>query len=137
MEQSEQITSRPSSDSVIQADPARADKQTDSMVTVPLTSNSEDTQPDWRTLDIPQTPVDSTTHSDSELSPRTTPTSAKPDLGSELARTRTSEENDQTDVLGGDAVDWEELERTEEQEPRMEGSDEVCLIHGGLVRLTL
>ncbi|KAL4808144.1 rab-GTPase-TBC domain-containing protein [Aspergillus unguis] len=133
MEHSEQIPSRPTSDSAVCIDTIRADsvrdaKQTDSMVTVPLTSNSEDTQPDWRTLDIPQTPVDATTHSDSESSPRTTPTSAKPDLGSELARTRISEENDRTEVLESDAVDWEELEKTEEQEPRMEGSDETTAL---------
>lgn len=97
------------------------------MVTVPLSSNSEDTQPDWRSLEIPQTPVHATTHSDDEISPKTTPTSAKPDLGSELARARISGETDRPDGLEGDAVDWEELEKTEEQEPRMEASDEVCL----------
>ncbi|KAL2817588.1 rab-GTPase-TBC domain-containing protein [Aspergillus granulosus] len=87
---------------------------TDSMVTVPLSSNSEDTQPEWRTLEIPQTPVESTA----------TPTSAKPDLRSELARSRISENVDRTD----DGVDWEELEKTEEQEPRMEASDETTAL---------
>jgi hypothetical protein len=95
---------------------------TDSMVTVPLSSNSEDTQPEWRTLEIPQTPVDSTAYADDETDPKATPTSAKPDLQSELARSRISEDVDRTE---GDGVDWEELEKTEEQEPRMEGSDEV------------
>jgi hypothetical protein len=95
---------------------------TDSMVTVPLSSNSEDTQPEWRTLEIPQTPVESTSQADDEIDPKATPTSAKPDLQSELARSRISEDVDRTE---GDGVDWEELEKTEEQEPRMESSDEV------------
>ncbi|KAL4908500.1 hypothetical protein BDW74DRAFT_101185 [Aspergillus multicolor] len=122
MEHSEQVPSCLSSDSV------RTAQRTDSMVTVPLSSNSEDTQPDWRTLEIPQTPVHATIHSDEEISPKTTPTSAKPDLGSELARTRISEEHDRIDGLEGDGVDWEELEKTEEQEPRMEGSDETTAL---------
>ncbi|KAL3476534.1 GTPase activating protein [Aspergillus californicus] len=96
---------------------------TDSMVTVPLSSNSEDTQPEWRTLDIPQTPVKATTPSDDEIDTKTTPTSAKPDLGTELVHTRNSAE-----IFEGDAVDWEELEKTEEQEPRMEGSDETTAL---------
>ncbi|KAL4989588.1 rab-GTPase-TBC domain-containing protein [Aspergillus falconensis] len=122
MEQSEHTPSRPSSDL------ARTAHRTDSMVTVPLSSNSEDTQPDWRTLEIPQTPVHATTHSDDEISPKTTPTFAKSDLGSELARTRISEENDRPDGLEGDGVDWAELEKTEEQEPRMEASDETTAL---------
>lgn len=122
MEQAE-ASPRPSSDTVV-----RTPSHTDSMVTVPLSSNSEDTQPDWRTLDIPQTPVESTMHSDDEIDRKTTPTptSVRPDLETELSRTRISEENDRTDTLEGDAVDWEELEKTESQEPRTEGSDEVC-----------
>ncbi|RAL03924.1 putative GTPase activating protein (Evi5) [Aspergillus ibericus CBS 121593] len=107
---------------------------TDSMVTVPLTSNSEHTQPDWRTLDIPQTPVDVTSptrelSSDGENDPKTTPTQEPPraDLApssicgdASSIRSRSSAERDRKD----DAVDWEELEKTEEQEPRCEGSDE-------------
>lgn len=106
---------------------------TDSMVTVPLTSNSEHTQPDWRTLEIPQTPVDVTSptqeHS-GETDSKTTPTQEPPrvDLApspncddASSIRSRSSAERDRKD----DAVDWEELEKTEEQEPRCEGSDEV------------
>ncbi|GCB22929.1 EVI5-like protein [Aspergillus awamori] len=106
---------------------------TDSMVTVPLTSNSEHTQPDWRSLNIPQTPVDVTSptrehSSDGEEDSRTTPTQepARTDLDqcsnngdASSIRSRSSEERDRSD-----AVDWEELEKTEEQEPRCEGSDE-------------
>ncbi|KAL4923579.1 putative GTPase activating protein (Evi5) [Aspergillus undulatus] len=121
MENSTETASRPSSETVV-----RPTSHADSMVTVPLSSNSEDTQPDWRTLDIPQTPVDSKSNTD-ETEP-VTPTSAKPDLGSELSRARISVEEDCTDMMGGDAVDWEELEKTEEQEPRMEGSDETTAL---------
>ncbi|KAL4798335.1 rab-GTPase-TBC domain-containing protein [Aspergillus venezuelensis] len=119
MGQSTETSSRPSFETVVRHSHA------DSMVTVPLSSNSEDTQPDWRTLDIPQTPVDS---NQSEETEPMTPTSAKPDLGSELSRARISVEEDRTDIMGGDAVDWEELEKTEEQEPRMEGSDETTAL---------
>ncbi|KAL2869739.1 putative GTPase activating protein (Evi5) [Aspergillus lucknowensis] len=123
MEPSDRASSRASSQS--NAHPLN---QTDSMVTVPLSPNSEDTQPDWRTLDIPQTPVDAPLHSDDEIDPKATPTPAKPDLESELARSRVGEDVDRTDGQDGDAVDWEELEKTEEQEPRMEGSDETTAL---------
>lgn len=36
-----------------------------------------------------------------------------------------SERNDASDVEG-DEVDWAQLDKTEEQEPRGESSDEVC-----------
>ncbi|KAL4780306.1 rab-GTPase-TBC domain-containing protein [Aspergillus varians] len=119
MDQTDQSPRRPSSDTIV-----RMPNHTDSMVTVPLSSNSEDTQPDWRTLEIPQTPVDTTLLSDDETDTKITPTSAKPDLETELSRTRIREENGRAHILEGDAVDWEELEKTEEQEPRREGSDE-------------
>ncbi|KAL4880532.1 rab-GTPase-TBC domain-containing protein [Aspergillus karnatakaensis] len=121
MEPSTQHPSRVSSDSI-----AHTVNQTDSMVTVPLSPNSEDNR-EWRTLDTPQTPTDTTPHSDDEFDTKSTPT-AKPDLETELARSRISEENDRPDILEGDAVDWEELEKTEEQEPRMEGSDETTAL---------
>ncbi|KAL4914984.1 rab-GTPase-TBC domain-containing protein [Aspergillus aurantiobrunneus] len=117
MEQTDQTPSRP-----------RTLQNTDSMVTVPLSPNSQDAQSDWRTLESPQTPVDTTPPSDDETDSKTTPTSAKPDLRTELSHSRVSEENDQTDGLEGDAVDWEELEKTEEQEPRSEGSDETTAL---------
>ncbi|PYH92306.1 hypothetical protein BO71DRAFT_400651 [Aspergillus ellipticus CBS 707.79] len=113
---------------------ATGSNDTDSMVTVPLTSNSEHTQPDWRTLDIPRTPVDvtsptrehpSTDENDSKTAPTLEP--ARSDLepsstGGDASsiRSRHSEDRDRKD----DIVDWEELEKTEEQEPRCEGSDE-------------
>ncbi|KAL4892779.1 rab-GTPase-TBC domain-containing protein [Aspergillus ambiguus] len=109
----------------------------DSMVTVPLQSSSEHTQPEWRTLDIPQTPVDATPpveenpEAEEEHETRaSTPTMepAQPILQpvayrepSSSAPSRSSEEVDRTDH---DVVDWEGLEKTEEQEPRSEGSDE-------------
>ncbi|KAI9374691.1 rab-GTPase-TBC domain-containing protein [Aspergillus egyptiacus] len=99
---------------------------TDSMVTVPLSSNSEDTQPEWRTLDIPQTPGECTTQLDDGTEAKSTPTPAKPDLQTELALSR-NDENDRASFVN-DAVDWEELEKTEEQEPRNEGSDETTAL---------
>lgn len=98
----------------------------DSMVTVSLSSNSEHTQPEWRTLDIPRTPVEVTSPASAEESEtRTTPTlgTAKPvrNAGASI-RSRSSEDGERGE---GDAVDWEELEKSEEQEPRREGSDEV------------
>ncbi|KAB8068957.1 rab-GTPase-TBC domain-containing protein [Aspergillus leporis] len=107
----------------------------DSMVTVPLSdiqSNSEHTQPDWRTLDIPQTPIEVTSPTEESVNAddpttRTTPTrdSDKPILQPHTYRSsivsRSSEEIFRGDV---DGVDWQELDKSEEQEPRGEGSDE-------------
>ncbi|KAE8393543.1 rab-GTPase-TBC domain-containing protein [Aspergillus alliaceus] len=109
-------------------------QHSDSMVTVPLSdiqSNSEHTQPDWRTLDIPQTPVEVTSPTEEsvdadEPATKTTPTrDSKPILQPHTYRasivSRSSEE-----IFRGEAdgVDWKELEKSEEQEPRGEGSDE-------------
>ncbi|KAF7114560.1 hypothetical protein CNMCM5793_009205 [Aspergillus hiratsukae] len=109
---------------------------TDSMVTVPLSdvqSNSEHSQPDWRTLDIPRTPVESTlpgendVYGGDDVERETTPTRdcVKTELATDCTsaapsvRSRSSEEYER-----GDAVNWEELDKTEEQETRGEGSDE-------------
>jgi hypothetical protein len=106
------------------------------MVTVSLSdiqSNSEHTQPDWRNLDIPPTPVESTheaegNHTKTESfgpmalrdAARTTPTPV------DEPPTPTSTEDRALDEEADNEVDWENLEKTEEQEPRGEGSDEVC-----------
>ena len=85
------------------------------MVTVPLSdvqSNSEHTQSDWRSLDIPVTP---TGQNALKSDPR----------GGSSTRSPSSERNDTGDEAEGD-VDWAQLDKTEEQEPRGEGSDEVC-----------
>jgi hypothetical protein len=110
------------------------------MVTVSLSdiqSNSEHTQPDWRTLDIPPTPV-LVTHESEAIKSKTesfgpmalldaarttptpvdelpTPTSAEP---RHVNAGQTGEEDE-------NEVNWENLDRTEEQEPRGEGSDDV------------
>ncbi|KAJ5125183.1 uncharacterized protein N7443_008262 [Penicillium atrosanguineum] len=110
----------------------------DSMVTVSLSdiqSNSEHTQPDWRNLDIPPTPVEST-HETEETrtktesfgpmalrdAARTTPTPVDelptPTSTEYKTRDKTLDEESENEV------DWENLEKTEEQEPRGEGSDE-------------
>ncbi|KAJ6162648.1 Protein of unknown function DUF3405 [Penicillium chrysogenum] len=99
----------------------------DSMVTVALSDNqssSEHTQPDWRTLDIPPTPVEMNhLEKESEESfgqvplqgaARTTPTPETPDADRERP----------TGEMFDNELDWENLDKTEEQEPRGEGSDE-------------
>ncbi|KAE8367474.1 rab-GTPase-TBC domain-containing protein [Aspergillus caelatus] len=109
-------------------------QHSDSMVTVPLSdvqSSSEHTQPDWRTLDIPQTPIEVTSPTGESVD-ADEPTSTTPTRDSEQQilqpRTyrasivsRSSEEIFRGEV---DGVDWRELDRSEEQEPRGEGSDE-------------
>ncbi|KAA8649675.1 hypothetical protein EYZ11_008142 [Aspergillus tanneri] len=128
MDPSTPITSHGQSDGTLN-EVAPNHAHTDSMVTVSLSSNSEHTQPDWRTLEIPQTPVELTSPpmenpSANETEKITTPTlePVKPASSSGASiRSRSSDELDRGD---GDMVDWEELEKTEEQEPRREGSDE-------------
>lgn len=91
---------------------------TDSMVTVPLSdvqSNSEHSQPEWRSLNIPLTPAD-------PVSPTQSDNGAKSDAGNSMRRSQYSDRVDATE----DEVDWAELDKTEEQEPRGEGADEVC-----------
>lgn len=105
------------------------------MVTVSLSdiqSNSEHTQPDWRSLDIPPTPVESKFESDSNqnrtqsFGPQALRDAAKtaPILVDEPP-TPTTVESKMIDEETDNEVDWENLEKTEEQEPRGEGSDEV------------
>jgi hypothetical protein len=104
----------------------------DSMVTVALSDNqssSEHSQPDWRTLDIPPTPVEMT-HFEKESEETFGPVPLQ-----DAARTIPTSENDMpTPGSNGERkegemfdneVDWENLDKTEEQEPRGEGSDEV------------
>ncbi|KAJ5679905.1 hypothetical protein N7462_008149 [Penicillium macrosclerotiorum] len=107
----------------------------DSMVTVSL-SNSEHSQPDWRTLDIPPTPIEAshdieaTKMKTESFGPmplqdaaRSTPTPRdEPPTPTSLADgsgedTRGEEDTDTE-------ADWENLDKTEEQEPRGESSDE-------------
>ena len=99
----------------------------DSMVTVALSdkqSNSEHTQPEWCTLNVPPTPSEITPESEESFGPvplqdaaRTTPTPEDDMPGASGER----QEPDMSD----NEVDWENLDKTEEQEPRGEGSDEV------------
>lgn len=107
----------------------------DSMVTVSLSdiqSNSEHTQPDWRSLDIPPTPLESKFESESN---QNRPQSFGPQALQDAAKaaplpvdeppTPTTIEHKTLDEEMDNEVDWENLEKTEEQEPRGEGSDEV------------
>ncbi|KKK19407.1 hypothetical protein P175DRAFT_0511506 [Aspergillus ochraceoroseus IBT 24754] len=135
MVHSDQNSPRASSDST-----GTSVTQTDSMVTVPLSSNSEHTQPEWRTLQLPQTPTEAA-GSDDKIDPKATPTATtlepgKPELepgpiqGSRAAsiRSRSSQDNGQGEAQEGDLVDWEELEKSEKQEHRLEGSDETTAL---------
>ncbi|GMF79769.1 unnamed protein product [Aspergillus oryzae] len=134
MDNSETITPQIHSPGVPKNIPA-IHQHSDSMVTVPLSdvqSSSEHTQPDWRTLDIPQTPIEVTSPTGESVDDDE-PTSTTPTRDSEpqilQPRTyrasvvsRSSEEIFRGDI---DGVDWRELDKSEEQEPRGEGSDEV------------
>lgn len=107
----------------------------DSMVTVSLSdiqSNSEHTQPDWRTLDIPPTPVESSHESEANhnrtqsFGPQALRDAAKTTpVPLDEPPTPTTAEGKTADEDSDNEVDWENLEKTEEQEPRGEGSDEV------------
>jgi hypothetical protein len=100
----------------------------DSMVTVALSdkqSSSEHTQPEWRTLDIPPTPMEMShleKESEDSFGPMPLQDAAKitpilEDEGANGVR--------QTGEMFDNEADWENLDKTEEQEPRGEGSDEV------------
>ncbi|KAJ5231891.1 uncharacterized protein N7469_006479 [Penicillium citrinum] len=99
----------------------------DSMVTVSLSdiqSSSEHSQPDWRNLDIPPTPVNAS-HEGESFGPmplqdaaRTTPVPMS-EPSTPIA-TRDKDADDEAE----NEVNWESLEKTEEKEPRGEGSDE-------------
>lgn len=101
-----------------------AGNPTDSMVTVSLSdiqSNSEHSQPD-----CPQTPVEDR-QVESETTYKTEEESISP-VPLRDAVNATPVPADEDDLDEGenlDLVDWENLEKTEEQEPRGEGSDEV------------
>ncbi|KAF7715177.1 Uncharacterized protein PECH_006081 [Penicillium ucsense] len=110
----------------------------DSMVTVALSdnlSNSEHTQPEWRSLNIPPTPVES--HSPVTLQDQTESFGPKvlldaakpiPIPTDELPSPTTQDDNagklDLHDEGFKSEGDWTDLDRTEEQEPRGEGSDD-------------
>ncbi|KAJ5743793.1 hypothetical protein N7533_008663 [Penicillium manginii] len=99
----------------------------DSMVTVALSDNqssSEHTQPEWRNLDIPSTPVNNT-HEGESFGPmalqdaaRTTPVPI-----SEPSTPTATRDKDVEEEIDNE-VDWTNLEKTEEKEPRGEGSDD-------------
>ena len=109
--------------------------QTDSMVTVPLSPNSERARelsqvdlarPDWQTQDAPQTAIAIT--APSESAPDNDDDDAKTLLEpvAYQASTPSSIRSRSSEEIPRSEVDWEELDRTEEQEPRGDSSDEVC-----------
>jgi hypothetical protein len=120
--------------------PSRVDSgnrpHTDSMVTVPLSdaqSNSDPSHPDWSSPNTPQTPAGGFSAADDQRD-ATQPGNGALGSESDLEQVRATgpsirlPETDgmhQADDAEGDVVDWAELEKTEEQEPRGEQSDEV------------
>lgn len=100
------------------------------MVTVALSDNqssSEHTQPEWCNLDIPSTPVN-TTHQGESFGPMALQDAAKitPVPVSEPSTPTATRDQDHVHVEETDnEVDWANLEKTEEKEPRGEGSDDV------------
>lgn len=100
---------------------------TDSMVTVPLSdiqSNPENSPGDWRSSDVPPIPpvdIDSLTEQQQQQHDHGLKSG---DVGGPPLRSPSSERNDTSDVEG-DVVDWAQLDKTEEQEPRGDSSDEV------------
>lgn len=119
------------------ASPSRVDSgnrpHTDSMVTVPLSdaqSNADASHPHWSSPITPQTPAGGFPGAhDQQTMTQASSGPLEPEL----------EEQDNTvgasvlpdtdrmhqDDVHEDVVDWAELEKTEEQEPRGEQSDEV------------
>lgn len=94
---------------------------TDSMVTVPLSdvqSNSDPSHPDH----TPQTPLDDSPGTNGNTIPTPVDDHAAVPTMPSSAHNEVSPVEDAED----DVVDWAELEKTEEQEPRDEQSDEVC-----------
>lgn len=119
------------------------------MVTVSLSdiqSNSEHTQPDWRSLDIPPTPVESAHEYESDPK-RSTVESLGPMPLQDAAKTTSvptdgpptpkiaDQPNKPDEAEADNDVDWENLEKTEEQEPRGEGSDDVSWLRAAFLRL--
>lgn len=118
---------------------------TDSMVTVPLSDRQSMSADGSADLDIPTTPVDGkgdqfsffTTVKETDLTPKNEAVGRTDEAFIRENRTRSStslndapdithegyESSSSTESDGG--VDWEKLDKSEEQEPRTEGSDEV------------
>ena len=102
----------------------------DSMVTVALSdkqSSSEHTQPDWRTLEIPPTPVEMThleKESEDSFGPMPLRDAAR---ATPIPETTGADKAGRTGEMYDNEVNWEKLDKTEEQEPRGEGSDEVSV----------
>lgn len=99
------------------------------MVTVALSDNqssSEHTQPEWRNLDIPSTPVN-ITHEGESFGPMALQDAAKttPVPVSEPSTPTATRDKDNIEEETENEVDWANLEKTEEKEPRGEGSDDV------------
>ncbi|KAJ5606600.1 hypothetical protein N7510_009381 [Penicillium lagena] len=106
-------------------------KPTDSMVTVSLSdiqSNSEHTPPDWRSLDIPPTSAEEDSPLESEANSTEDEELAPTLLTNAVYTPPPIEKEEEGDIPDSDSdlddLDWEHLDRTEEQEPRGEGSDD-------------
>jgi hypothetical protein len=116
---------------------------TDSMVTVPLSdrqSSPSDICHDPTTLDIPETPIEDKVDGDGPIEEEeerveTPKNEDVPRPASEIKERRgsassagsrsTRNSHDSISPVESEGVDWEKLDKTEEQEPRNEATDEV------------
>jgi hypothetical protein len=135
---------------------ARSPVTTDSMVTVPLSdrhSTSNEPSCDSRTLDIPETPIEEKAEGEGRMegdgeeldgtpkSDNTSRISPEPEERRESASSTQSQRarnsHDPVSPAESDGVDWEKLDKTEEQEPRNEATDEVRLPNSSVLRISL
>lgn len=85
--------------------PFQSPPDTDSLVTVRLSDVKLDAEPDSEDLQTPLSPD-------------------RPESISSSLRSRSTSSSNGSDSAVNDTVDWEELDKSEEQEPRDEGTDE-------------
>lgn len=126
---------------------------TDSMVTVPLSDRQSLSESIATEFDSPSTPIDDKTDQvsfmetatrvdltpKSELTGKVVETSIAGDakrsssISNEAANSTQDgyESSSSTESTGG--VDWEKLDKSEEQEPRTQGTDEVCFVKFDLI----
>lgn len=117
---------------------------TDSMVTVPLSDIQSDIQSnpqtpnEWKTFDIPEVPVEESGEQEGPVGDnaegQTTPTidcspttveGRERRVSDSSERSRNSRGSEADSPPDSEGVNWEGLEKTEELEPRNEGTDEV------------
>lgn len=106
------------------------------MVTVPLSDRQSTIGDIAASIEIPATPVDEKEGGYFSLEPKeVTDTTPKNENAIKLDVSPQEDRSNSTDTLselsspsGSDGVDWEKLDKTEEQEPRTDASDEVGIV---------